>query len=286
MYDRTELLVLRLISKGCTDMEAIQSDTGLSRNGLYATIRRMRGDDLLFGRKGLDVPRTPYHAKLMRILEATPNAVDLLSDSGFGMLSDLREHRTVDELMVSTGLSRASVYRRLQDAMSVGAVTKGDDGTYHLNDVLWPSLRGLFDSKDDMDMEMDRRVPFGSEILYRDGDRVLYSSPSDHGGARTGLSYFEATGFPGASAVGFYSTQTEQVTEERAFDDEYRIASSISDYRPRLMFMMHYMTVRGRIPIADDVIGTMSLLESGEVIEGWPDWSDAESKARDLGMIR
>ena len=77
-------------------MEAIQSDTGLSRNGLYATIRRMRGDDLLFGRKGLDVPRTPYHAKLMRILEATPNAVDLLSDSGFGMLSDLREHRKVD----------------------------------------------------------------------------------------------------------------------------------------------------------------------------------------------
>ena len=37
---------------------------------------------------------------------------------------------------------------------------------------------------------------------------------------------------------------------------------------------------------ADDVIGTMSLLESGEVIEGWPDWSDAESKARDLGLIR
>lgn len=286
MYSRTELLVLRLIAMGCTEMESVQSASGLSRNGLYAVLRRMREDGLLDGRKGLRVPRTPYHSKLLKLVGSSPNAVDLLSDSGFTMLANLREPQTVGQLMEGTGLSRASVYRRIQYAAEAGAVTRGEDGTFRLNDRLWPGLRDLFDSKDEMDREMDRRVPFGSTILYRDGDRVLYSSPAHHDDTRTGLSFFEEYGFPGGSSTVFYSTQSEAMTEERAFDDAFRIASVIGDYRLRLMFMMHYMCVRDRIRIADDIASTMMLLESGEVIEGWPKWGDAESKAHDLGLIR
>lgn len=179
MYSKSELLVLRLISKGCTNMESISAASGLSTTGLYAVLRAMREDGLLSGSKGLEISRTPYHARLMGIVESSANAVELLSDGGMGLLGALREPRTIDQLMAETGLSRATVYRRIKTARSVGAVTLSDDGRYVLNDVLWPGLRELFDRKDDMDRVMDARAPFGSRILHRDPGRVLYSSPAE-----------------------------------------------------------------------------------------------------------
>ena len=225
MYSKTELLILRLISKGCTNMESISAASGLSSTGLYAVLRAMREDGLLSGNKGIEVSRTPYHARLIGILESSANAIELLSDGGMGLLSALREPKTANQLIVETGLSKASVYRRIKTARSVGAVTITDDGRYVLNDALWPGLRELFDCKDDMDKVMDTRAPFGSRILYSDKSRVLYSSSAEADNQVTGLTFFENNGFPGSSSVRFYSTQSEPITEDQAFEDAFQRAT-------------------------------------------------------------
>ena len=285
MYSKSELLVLRLISRGCTNMESIMAASGLSTTGLYAVLRAMRRDGLLSEGRGFDICRTPYHVRLTNLVESSPNAVELLSDSGMRLLGALREPKTVDQLMEETGLSRASVHRRIKTARSVGAVTVADDGRYVLNDILWPGLRELFDCKDDMDRVMDPLVPTGARILHRGQGRVLYSSPRDYDDQPTGLTYFERNGFPGSSSVRFYSTQAEPVSENQAFEDAFRIAMADDDYRLRLMLMMYFMNRRGSLSLGAEASSLFTDLESGCGREGWPSWEDAESKAADLGLI-
>ena len=285
MYSKTELLILRLISKGCTNMESISAASGLSSTGLYAVLRAMREDGLLSGNKGIEVSRTPYHARLIGILESSANAIELLSDGGMGLLSALREPKTANQLIVETGLSKASVYRRIKTARSVGAVTITDDGRYVLNDALWPGLRELFDCKDDMDKVMDTRAPFGSRILYSDKSRVLYSNSAEADNQVTGLTFFENNGFPGSSSVRFYSTQSEPITEDQAFEDAFQIAKSEKDYRLRQMLMMYFMNHRDSLTLGREASSLLSDLEAGIRIEGWPSWEDSERKAVDLGLI-
>ena len=264
MYSKTELLILRLISKGCTNMESISAASGLSSTGLYAVLRAMREDGLLSGNKGIEVSRTPYHARLIGILESSANAIELLSDGGMGLLSALREPKTANQLIVETGLSKASVYRRIKTARSVGAVTITDDGRYVLNDALWPGLRELFDCKDDMD-----------KVMAAESDDQV-----------TGLTFFEDHGFPGSSSVRFYTTQSEPVTEDQAFEDAFLIATNENDYRLRQMLMMYFMSRRDSLTLGREASSLLSDLEAGTRIEGWPSWEDSERKAVDLGLIQ
>lgn len=286
MYSKSELLVLRLISKGCTNVGSLSAASGLSSTGIYAVLRAMKEDGLLSGSKGIEISHTPYHARLIGILESSENAIELLSDGGMGLLSALRKPKTANQLIVEIGLSKASVYRRIKVARSVGAVTTIEDGRYVLNDILWPGLRELFDSKDDMDKVMDVRVPFGSKILYSDTGRVLYSSPIETDDQVTGLTFFENNGFPGSSSVRFYSTQSEPITEDQAFEDAFQIAVNENDYRLRQMLVMYFMNRRDSLTLSREASSLLSDLETGIRIEGWPLWEDSERKAIDLGLVR
>lgn len=101
----------------------------------------------------------------------------------------------------------------------------------------------------------------------------------------TGLTFFENNGFPGGSSVRFYTTQSEPLTEDQAFEDAFRIATAENDYRLRQMLMMYFMNRRGSLTLSGDASSLLSDLEAGVRIEGWPTWEDSERKAASLGLI-
>ena len=284
MYSKTELMVLRLLALGDSEMESIRTTVGLSKTGMYSVLRSMRSKGLL-ARKGLDMVPTPYNSRLLNILASSANSVDLLSTSGIVILKSLRIPKTPAKLVEETGMSRATVHRRLRVACDMGAVSHSD-GTYRLNDKLWPDIRPLLDSLDDQESTMDPSVRLGSTIYRRDGMRILYSNHSDQGDVHTAFTFMKEHGLPAGFTEVYQVSGTQLVSEEEAFDDAFEIIRIDGNRRLKLLFVMYYMMRGKNLQTSREAAEILKNLENGNPVDGWPSWSEVLFKARSLGAIK
>ena len=72
----------------------------------------------------------------------------------------------------------------------------------------------------------------------------------------------------------------------KSFGDAFAVALSDGDYRTRMAFLLSHIAYHERVDVGPSIRDLMGRLESGKRVDGWPKWSDAASKARDLGILR
>ena len=123
---------------------------------------------------------------------------DLIAGAGLLVLYYLDQGRTATELAELSGVSQATIYRRLDDFQRVGVVGKSKS-QYRLNDpfaVLAPIARGLFHQKHRREAE---RHASGLNFLWETHDEFLFACDSDvtaDGFYLTGPALFEAFDVP------------------------------------------------------------------------------------------
>lgn len=123
---------------------------------------------------------------------------DLIAGAGLLVLYYLDQGRTATELAELSGVSQATVYRRLDDFQRVGVVGKSKS-QYRLNDpfaVLAPIARGLLHQKHRREAQ---RHASGLNFLWETHDEFLFACDSDvtaDGFYLTGPALFEAFDVP------------------------------------------------------------------------------------------
>ncbi|GAB7020878.1 helix-turn-helix domain-containing protein [Halostagnicola bangensis] len=123
---------------------------------------------------------------------------DLIAGAGLLVLYYLDQGRTATELAERSGVSQATVYRRLDDFQRVGVVGKSKS-QYRLNDpfaVLAPIARGLLHQKHRREAQ---RHASGLNFLWETHDEFLFACDSDvtaDGFYLTGPALFEVFDIP------------------------------------------------------------------------------------------
>ncbi len=126
------------------------------------------------------------------------NLPDLVAGAGLLVLYYLDRGRTATELAELSGVSQATIYRRLDDFQRVGVVGKSKS-QYRLNDpfaVLAPIARGLLHQKHRREAE---RHANGLNFIWETHDEFLFACDSDvtaDGFYLTGPALFEAFDVP------------------------------------------------------------------------------------------
>ncbi|WP_283402856.1 helix-turn-helix domain-containing protein [Halorubrum sp. DM2] len=139
----------------------------------------------------------------------------LIAGSGLQILYYLDRGRTATELAERSGVSRATVYRRLDDFQVVGVIGKSKS-RYRLNEpftVLASIARGLFHQKHRRET---REHVVGLNFLWETHDEYLFACDSDintEGFQLTGPALFGEFGVPLLTRDRRHYFRTDRVTE-------------------------------------------------------------------------
>lgn len=278
MFTRSELTVLHYLANGYDTVEKISEAMGVSQTSVYGHVKSLKEKGVLENHRGISINHDAFSIRLMNIMKPSKGRAKVLADSGLEILMELREPSEIEEIVADSGLSRATVFRRLGVATSVGTVVKMEDGRYVLNRKMWHGLQELLDSMEDRNDVLDPRVEYGSEIYRNTKEEVLYSSLYPQTDQVTAFSAFDRYGFIAYYNTTYYTTSDQEIDITKAFNDAFQVTEVTNDYRLRLILILFYIKNGDRILADPKFIDFYRRIESGEKILHWPTASDIRSR--------
>lgn len=191
-FSKTELKTIAELAKGNTSISTVAEALDKSEKHIYRIVQNLEEKGLVSLSSGEIVPRNnTLMVRLTRILDSYPNLIPILADSGASMLVSLLEAKNVDKITKDAGVKKSTVYALLKKALKISLVTR-DGEQYVFNEKLWGEVADLLREIRDIERLLDPRVPYNSEIYYRNQHEVIYSNKYGGGpGEKTGFSVFE-----------------------------------------------------------------------------------------------
>lgn len=164
MFTKSELILIHYVANDKADVQSLSESMGITHARVYDIIRSLKCKQILDSTRGVKLNSNALSMRLSALMRPSDRRADVLADSGLDILMEIREPSSVEDIMKKLDLSRATVFRRLGLAVSSGAAMKAGRSTYVLNDRMWPGLREMLDSLDDMRSVLDPRVVRGAVI--------------------------------------------------------------------------------------------------------------------------
>ena len=148
-----------------------------------------------------------------------------------------------------------------------------------INDPDCPKLRSFINSYTDYLEVSDPRVSRSSEIIFRKGKDVVFSSSDGQGFRPTGPSAFADFGMKGMpEAVGFFTTESGELSIDTVFSDAVRIAEAENDWRLRMFNELFYIKNKRRLNPPPEFLDAHNRIMTGERVERWPSKRDIEDR--------
>jgi predicted transcriptional regulator len=207
-----------------------------------------------------------------------PGIARYLSGSGLDVLASLKSPMTVSEISEATGLSESHVRKILKTEREGNFIRKVDDA-YVLNENASPRIQPFLASYMDYLEVSDPRLPNDSEILFRNGEDVVFSSGREQEFMPAGQSAFCRYGMKGMSEhVRYFTTETGEMTIGRVFEEAVKIAEAKDDWRLRLYNELFYIMNQAELSPSPEFLAKHRTVMSGGHIDNWPSRQDIEDR--------
>ena len=278
MFTKSELILIHYVANGKADVQSLSESMGITHARVYDIIRSLKCKQILDCTRGVKLNSNALSMRLSALMRPSDRRADVLADSGLDILMEIREPSSVEDIMKKLDLSRATVFRRLGLAVSSGAAMKAGRSTYVLNDRMWPGLREMLDSLDDMRSVLDPRVVRVAVIYKNSRNEVLYSYQEETGDTKTAFSVFGEFGVEAWLDTIYYTTSPDQVGINKAFDDAFTISEKEDDYRLRLLLVLFYVCNESAIKADPAFLEIFGRIRGGEKIPRWPTIGDVKSR--------
>ena len=278
MFGNKELQILFHYSRGRRTAAELSDSMGISMPEIYRKIRSLRSKDVIEGKDPIIITSCPFSKRLLFIMSEGPGMAKYLSGVCLEILVSIERPRSIKEIVAATGLSESHVRKILNMEIEGNIVQKVND-TYTINDEECPKLRPFIKSYVDYREVSDPRITNDSELIFRDGDDIVFSSDDGQGYRATGASAFERYGVRGLSGLrDFYTTKEGELDIESVFDDAVRIAEVENDWRLRMANELFYIKNKNRLSPPSKFLEMHNRVMSGEHIERWPSRKDIEDR--------
>lgn len=278
MFGNKEMQILYHLSKGKCSVSELSKCLDLSAPEVYRKIRLLRSMDVVEGKDPISISCCPYAKRLMSLMSDGPGMAKYLSGVSLKVLVSLLHPNTLKGIVDETSVSDSHARKILKQLTEGNLILRNDD-IYEINDSECPKLRPFLKSYTDYMEVSDPRITNSSELLFRDGSDIVFSSTESQGYSPTGISAFKAHGMRGMSnARGYYTTRSGELNIEMIFDDALRIAEKENDWRLRMANELFYMKNSGELNPPPKFLEIHRRIMSGDRIENWPSKQDLEDR--------
>ena len=278
MFGIKELQVLFYLSKGRTTVSELADSLNISMPEAYRKLRELRSKDVIEGKDPIGIGRCPFAKRLMSIMSEGPGMARFLSGAGLDVLIAILRPSSVKTVSQRTGLSESHV-RKVLNLEIEGNLVRRINDVYSINDEECPKLRPFLNSYVDYTEVSDPRISNDSEVIFRTGSDVIFSSRDDQGFTPTGPSAFERYGVRGlAGTRGFYTTREGEMDIETIFNDAIRISDVENDWRLRMANELFYIKHKDSLTPPAGFLEKHERIMAGDHIDNWPSREDLEER--------
>ena len=278
MFGNKELQILYYVSRGRCTLPELSESLGISMPEIYRKIRSLRAKDVVEGKTQISISRCPFAKRLMWLMSDGPGTAKYLSGACLDVLVSIVIPRSLSKITEMTGISESHVRKILRTEME-GNMVQNVNGLYGINDDGCPKLRPFLNSYIDYTEVSDPRITNDSEVIFRNGADVVFSSADSQGYRPTGITAFKDYGMKGASDMrGFYTTRDGEMSIDMVFDDALRIAEAENDWRLRMANELFYIKNSDKLRPSPQFLEIHGRIMSGEHIGGWPSKKDLDDR--------
>lgn len=289
-FSKTELLTISELAKGNTSISTVAEALDKSEKHIYRIVQKLEEKDLASLSSGEIIPRkNTLMVRLTRVLDSYPNLIPVLADSGIPILISLLETKSVDKITEDTGVKKSTVYALLKKALKISLVTR-DGEKYIFNERLWGDVADLLSEIRDIERLLDPRVPYNSEIYYRNQREVIYSNKYGGGpGDKTGFSVFEKEGIKLLLPTTYYYYSDKEPEKELTKEDIFRhalyVAEKDASVRHLIFLALFYFKFKEELKdVRHDIVENLKLVLQGKRIKGYPTIEEIKEKADIYGI--
>lgn len=212
--NNTSIKILKAIINETYDVSTLREKSGVKEWQFNEQTKKLLQDGYIKKEGNLITLQENAKTALLYKISHTWNLENLLRDSNELVFSYLTESPTINEIVTSTGLSTATIYRAISDLSAIGAIRKEDAKEHHWGRAperisIDPAKADLMDFARILKTERERLYGLDAEIIYTDKEKIVKQVAKGKvtEGELTSFSVFPDYGIQYESPYDYYVSQ-------------------------------------------------------------------------------
>lgn len=277
---KNELQVLAQTTQGNSTIESIATKLNKDISTIYRTKNDLVKKDLItFTNKTIEPRRLPHVSILLQMITEHPNIIELLSDSGIPILSQLVETGTIQQIQERTNLKKSMIYKKIQQAKQISAIQKSDENTYKINKQIWKDLYSLLKFIKQYEETTDVRIPADSKIYYKKNNEILFSNKRNVDATKTGFSAYEHFGIKILLTTNYYYLPQKKLDTKDIFIHSINITEKEMNSRNLTFLSLFYLKFKKELDhIHHPIIKKIRQVINGKRIQDYPTYEEIMEK--------
>lgn len=274
MISKTELELLVKIKDGTKLIDLVQDFNNKSLSQTYNLIKKLESKGFVYRKKqNIFICKSIYLNKLIVFLEKNDALIELFSKNNWKIFYSLLNSKSISDIKIK---KKSSVYRILMIAKRFNIVKKVN-GSYEINDKIWPEFKKIVLLLNEAEETLDNRVPVNCDILIKENKKVIFSSKKNLDYFKCGFSLYDNINIKIYSKTIYYCT-IKRNTKRQIVEDSLDIANKTKSIQDMILSFVAYKKTNQKFQ--NNLVNKMNKVLQGDEIKDFPTKSEILEKLK------
>jgi predicted transcriptional regulator len=274
---------LELISKITTEKKIIEIKglLNLSSSQIYKIIEKLTKKEIVkLSNKKLFILEKTHINLLVKLITKFPNLIEILSGKGIEILSILNDFKTIKQILEEVKINRATLFKKLREFREINLVVK-EKNKYKINEKIWGEVKDFILEINLYEKSIDKRIPFDSEIYYKNNESLIFSNDEEIKAELTAFSVYKNYGIKILLPTNFYCFQKKKPTKKEIFIHSLFVIEKNKDFNYIIFTCLFYLKFKKEFQeINSPILKDIKKILNGKIIEGFPLIYEIKEKAK------
>lgn len=276
-FNKTELLVLQHLGTRIND---IISAIKKSKSQVYRAIQSLERKDVIIISKEV-LPKHSHILLLANILKKNPGLLNVLHDSATDFLITLDMPRTVSDSAKRIGVKNVTLYKVISKLRKFNILRK-ENSKYYIN-PLFNEFIELSENMRTYYMNIDDRIPIGSDIYMKNRTEILFSNNQSLSYSLTAFSRYSEFGISVITRDNYYYLPKKSLGIKEIFIHSLYIVEK--ETNSIILVALFYLKNKRKLSgIEHFILDNIRKIFNGEKISGYPTLSEIKMKAEEYDI--
>lgn len=280
-FTKSELLVLRELGLGNTDVTTISKNLKRTKSQIYRLLKKLMDKELITKDKNKYALTKTKPAFLLNNLLKNPKMAKYLAHSQLLILINLLEKSTIKETCNKTKLGTTFVTKFVKDAYNASILTK-EKREYQVNHFVYPELFEFIKEYQIFYYSYDKRTPVDSTIYFKNEKELVFSTKEKLDNATlTSFSAFKDYNLLIYTLENFYYLPKKKLNKKEILKHTLAVVEKTKDFRDRLYLALFYYKYKSEFKdVKHEILDNLNKIFDGEKIERYPPLKEIKEKAK------
>lgn len=271
-FSSAELKLVREVARGATTPANVARALNRTLSQIYRILRNLEKKDVLELNKGTIKLNNHVHIQQLAILLSQEKSIiSKIAGTGLDILICIKEiPKTVSQISQDTSLTKSTIFYKLNQFLKINLVKK-DKTNYCINKKIWSDMKTFIESYCAYQQTIDKRIPLGSIIYYKNLREIVFSYKSEFNAAKTGFSAFSKYGVKLYTITNTYYLPKKELSVQEVFRHSLYVVEKEMKQQQLIIIAIFYLKHETKLKkINHFIVDSLTEVIQGKNVKGMP----------------